>query len=363
MSARFLADHPAWRATVEGERARLVEHDGSAWLAIWNQAREHIGLWPIAGDPAAPPPPVAHTSPIGLPVGPEEALPLLAELIRLGTVGRLTNTSLWDAVVAAVLRRGVAVRRARYTYYTFCTAYGRSFATGVGDFSLTPDPGTVLALSDGQFAAVGATSGRPALRAAATAYLDRGGYWATLAPESLVKELGQVHRLGSWAAAVAAADFTGDFSVYPYGDAAVRAQAARAAPRIGFPDEAAEFKKLWCRWAATRVQLHTLTLFTLARGMGPVADRGASGTAHSAPRYRPPRLGPPVVTLSCAPRCRPRMRRGSRAWRPRAPSPYAASVARRRSAVRRRATRPRSSARCPESAAWPPAPWRSAPRT
>ncbi|WP_435611763.1 hypothetical protein [Streptomyces sp. bgisy159] len=274
MSTKIITEHPAWQTTAKEERARLVEHGGAAWLAVWNHRSEHLALWPVTGDPAAEQPPVAYTSPIELPAAPEQAAPLLDALVRLGTVARLTNTSLWDAIVTAVLRQVVTAKQAARKHRAFYTAYGRTFNTVAGEFATVPTPETVLGIDDDGFAAVGAKFNRNALRAAAEAYLDRGEHWATLDPESLIKELVEVRRIGPWTAAAAAADFTGDFSIYPHGDLAVRTWARKAAPALDFPSSDSEFEALWRRWAPARTQLHALTLFTLTWGSNDLNGHG-----------------------------------------------------------------------------------------
>ncbi|MCZ0980299.1 hypothetical protein O1L60_18430 [Streptomyces diastatochromogenes] len=270
MTTLVTVDHPAWNPTPTGGQARVVEHRGNVWLALWDRRNEHLALRPVTGDTAAEPPPVAYTSPIELPVAPEEAVPLLDELVRLGTVARLTNPSLWDAIVAAVLRRAGEAGQARQRDHAFRAAYGRGFATPAGELALVPTPEVVLALSDDGFAAAGAAYGGEALRLAAGAYLERGERWSGLAPEELAGELGEIPRLGPSAAAAAAADFTGDFSVSPYGDLALR-------------NSGREVEALWRRWTPTRAQRHALALFTLAydsrfrRGHHPVSPRPQYG--------------------------------------------------------------------------------------
>ncbi|MEU7021563.1 hypothetical protein ABZ990_13000 [Streptomyces sp. NPDC046203] len=270
----LISEHPAWRTTAEGARARLVEHDGAMWLAAWNQRSRHLDLRPVVGNSLAEPPTLAYTSSIELPDTPKRAEPLLDELVRLGTVVRLRNPSLWDSMVTAILRQVVSAKQAVRKHETFYSAYGRRFDTSAGELALAPTPEGVLALSDDEFAIVGAKFNRTALRAAAKAYLDRGEQWASLAPETLVKELVEVPRIGPWTAAAATADYTGDFSVYPHGDLAVRTWARKAAPDLDLPCTDGEFEELWRRWAPSRSQLHALTLFTLTWGSNAVNGHG-----------------------------------------------------------------------------------------
>ncbi|MFJ7258748.1 hypothetical protein ACIQV2_01045 [Streptomyces globosus] len=274
MSTTIITEHPAWLTTGKGERARLVEHQGAAWLAIWSDKARHLALWPLMGDAAAEQPPVAYTSSIELPAAPDGAEPLLDELVSLGTVARLNNPSLWDAIVTALLRQVVTAGQARKRHHSLYAAYGRSFTTAAGELALAPTPETLLQLSDEGYAAVGCKFNTSALRAAAEAYLDCGEKWATLDAESLIKELVEVPRIGPWTAAAAAADYTGDFSIYPHGDLAVRTWAGKAAPGLVFPSSDREFEALWRRWAPSRSHLHALTLFTLTWGSHDLNDRG-----------------------------------------------------------------------------------------
>lgn len=262
MSTTITIDHPGWRRADSGGVIRVVERDGVPWVARW--ANESLQLRSV-GNPKAREPDVAYTSPIRLPFS-DEAAPLVDELGRLGTIARLTNPSLWDAITTALLREAFQAASVRRIYLTYCEAYGRSVETPFGRLSLTPAPETVLGLSDEGFKAVGAAFHRTALRAAATAYLTHDDQWHRAAPDDLVRTLANVRRIGPWAAAAATADFTGDHSLYPHGDPALRAWATRVAPSLDLPDNEVKFEQLWRRWAPDRLALHTLTLFTLTWG-------------------------------------------------------------------------------------------------
>ncbi|WP_405679335.1 hypothetical protein OG859_18745 [Streptomyces sp. NBC_00048] len=264
MSTTIVTEHPGWHQTTTGEPVRVVEHQGAAWLAHWEREREHLLLRPLDAV-AEEQPPVAYTSAVDLPTAAEGAL-LLDELVSLGTVARLTNPSLWDAITTALLRQGVTVTQARTRHHAYYTAYGRTFDTPAGPLPVAPSPALVLQISDDGFSEVGAKSSRRGLRAAARAYLDRCDHWATLNAESLIKELVEVPYIGPWTAAAAAADFTGDHSVYPHADLSVRTSARRAAPGLTLPSAERQFEALWRQWAPTQSQIHALTLFTLAYG-------------------------------------------------------------------------------------------------
>ncbi|MFF8695229.1 hypothetical protein ACF08W_23800 [Streptomyces sp. NPDC015144] len=272
MSAKIITEHPGWQNTADGHRARLVEHAGTTWLALWDGSDGCLSFSPIEGDGDGEQPCPSLTSSVELPTF-EGAGPLLAELVGMDTVVRLDNPSLWDAIATAILRQVVSAKQALRKHRAFYGAYGQTVSTMAGDFARVPTAETVLGLSDEEFASAGTKFNRVALRAAAEAYLERGEHWSTLDPESLVKELVEVPRIGPWTAGAAAADFTGDFSIYPHGDLAVRTWARKAAPSLEFPRGETEFEAMWRRWAPSRPQLHALTLFTLTWGSNDLNDR------------------------------------------------------------------------------------------
>ncbi|WP_063759441.1 MULTISPECIES: DNA glycosylase family protein [Streptomyces] len=264
MTFTLITDHPAWHEP-HGQRVRLVEYQGAPWLAVCS-SDQALTLRPAAAAGYGQRPPLLTVTSSTLPA-PRTAAPLVQQLASLGTVQRLTNPSLWDAITTAILRQVVRADQARRVYRTWCQEHGPAVPTPAGAMSLCPAPETVLDLSDQQFAQTGTTFHRTALRAAAAAYRDHHHTWKHLGPDDLVKALQEVPRIGPWTAAAAAADYTGDFAVYPHGDLAVRTWARRAAPDHPFPDGERAFSAYWRRLAnEDRTHLHALTLFTLTWG-------------------------------------------------------------------------------------------------
>ena len=156
-------------------------------------------------------------------------------------------------------------RHAKRLYRDFCPGYGQRITHLNGDgYALFPAAETVLGLKDEQFASVGLTFKRRPLRAAAEAYLKHGAHWRDLPPDVLVQELQQHTAYRAVDGGAAVADYSNDFTHYPYADLAVRTWAKRAAPSYPWPDSEQAFGRLWQRLAGD--QLATLTLLTLAWG-------------------------------------------------------------------------------------------------
>ncbi|NGO71461.1 hypothetical protein [Streptomyces boncukensis] len=264
MTITLTTDHPGWLTGPASEPVRLVMYEDVPWLAVW-QPTAGLVLRPIGTENAVAPP-APRTAPHELPTAPEAA-PLVQRIATLGHAQRLTNPSLWDAITTAILRQVVRAEQARKVYRRWCANHGRAVDTSVGPLCLAPSPDTVLGLPDEAFAESGTRFHRTALCAAATAYIKHQAAWAQLAPEDLVKALDEIPRIGPWTASAAAADYTGDFSVYPHGDLAVRTWARLALPGYPFPDTDRAFAARWRRLANdNRTQLHALTLFTLTWG-------------------------------------------------------------------------------------------------
>ena len=271
--AVLMTDHPGWTLAPDGARVRLMATGTGRWLAVFTP-QDGLAVMNLSGDDSLKPTATvteAAELPAGLP-------PLLAALLTgLGTVVRMPTVWLWEAISTAILRQVVLAAQARKIHRAWCEKYGTIVDTAYGPLATVPGPETVLALSEADFKAVGAAFHRTALQAAAAAYLQHAGGWQNLTATDLRAALTLVPRIGWWTASAAAADHTGDFTVYPHHDLAVRTWARRAAPEHPWPDTEREFDATWQRLAGGDRQLHALTTYTLTWGTVH-ADRTSGGT-------------------------------------------------------------------------------------
>lgn len=250
--AVLLTDHPGWRPHGRKYRRAFLTDDGTL------TGTELDGQ---GGQPAVA---IVEVHRATLPESLAIEVPELAGALRgLGTVVRVANPSLWDALATAIVRQVIRASHATALYRRFADAYGpRPDGSDVATF---PSAETVLDLSDDQFRQSGMAFKRRPLRAAAEAFLKNGHRWWEFAPADLVADLQQVPRVGDWTARAAVADWSNDFGLYPYGDLAVRTWAAKAAPSYRWPDNERGFSRLWRQLAGDR--LAVMTLFTLAWGV------------------------------------------------------------------------------------------------
>lgn len=181
-----------------------------------------------------------------------------------GPVQRLRNPDLWDAIATAIIRQVIRAGQARKMYHAFADAFGEP--TPHNGPRALPAPEVVLDLTDEAFAELGMAFKRPGLRAAARSYAALGEKWAQLAPTAMISELQTVPRIGPWSAGAIVADYTGDFSLYPYGDMAVRKHARAAAPSLDLPNTAGVFAARWAASTTSAAELSTVTALTLALG-------------------------------------------------------------------------------------------------
>ncbi|MFI9558898.1 hypothetical protein [Nonomuraea endophytica] len=248
-----MLDHPAWD-TDAGAPARAVRAGSATWVLTTTPAYAAT-LVDGGGSPPAPdvhdPSRLDHAR---LPEG------LSRALTALGRVQRVRTIDLWEALATAIIRQVIRARQARVMHHAFRQAHGER----AGALALMPTPDRVLDLREEEFAALGMAFKRRPLQTAARAYLDHGAEWAELPPDVLVKELQSVPRIGPWTAAAAVADVSGDFSLYPYADLAVRTWAALADPATTWPADEPGFAATWRRLAGP--YLSALTVLTLAWG-------------------------------------------------------------------------------------------------
>lgn len=256
-------DHPAWHSYDNGTHARAVRTASGIWVLAHDHRGLHVDCVEGTEDVK---PTIVTTDPANVPSAAPQAL--RTGLHGLGVSQRLANPWLWDAITTAILRQVVRADQARKLYRAWCSTYGTAIEGPFGTLAVAPAHTHVLELADESFAAVGAKFHRTALQAAAEHYERHRTAWEEAPPEDLFAGLTTIPRIGPWTARAAAADFTGDFSVYPHDDLAVRTWAAQIAPAYPWPAKTDKaFGPLWTGWAGTdRTALHTLTLATLTWG-------------------------------------------------------------------------------------------------
>ena len=263
MTGVLTTDHPAWHTATDGARERAVRAGAGLWVMSYDSQGLRIDC--VEGSEDVKPSFVA-TDPADLPAAAPAAL--RSGLTELGVSQRLANPWLWDAITTAILRQVMRADQARKLYRNWCSTYGTAVAGPFCSLAIAPDPTRVLRLPESSFAAVGAKFHRTALQAAAEQYEQHHAAWEHLDATALVAALTGIPRIGPWTARTAAADFTGDFSIYPHDDLAVRTWASQIAPTYPWPDKKDKaFGPLWTGWAGdNHTALHTLTLATLTWG-------------------------------------------------------------------------------------------------
>lgn len=202
--------------------------------------------------------------------------PALGKRMRsMKIIARWANTDLWDALATAIIRQVIRAAHARRLYTTMCETFGPTFSTVDGPVSLFPDARTVLGITDTEFAELGLSFKRDTLRAAAQAYLTTASEWTTLSPAELVPALTAVHRVGEWTSRATAADYSNDFSLYPYGDLAVRTWATTMDAETDWPATDVAFARTWENMAAADLSAWTVSTLTFGAQHGRSTTSGA----------------------------------------------------------------------------------------
>ncbi|SER20290.1 hypothetical protein [Actinokineospora terrae] len=260
--ATLMLDHPAWTTTPDGRCVRACRTGETVATVIGVPTETgHGHTVDLVAPGGAPTPVIDIVDPAGA-SGPEE---IVAPLRADGPVGRVRNPDLWDALTTSAIRQVIRADQARKLHRGFREAHGLAVDTAAGRVFLMPDPDTVSALSDAEFARVGLKFFRRVLRACADWYRKCADDWAQMTAPELVTALQAVPRIGPWSAGATVADHTGDFTYYPHSDLAVRTWAAHLAPTHAWPDDDRGFAAHWRD--ITGDHLSDLTLLTLAWGV------------------------------------------------------------------------------------------------
>ena len=251
--------HPAW-ATGPGCAASRVLRTTPHPTLVTLRPTGQLAVTPHDADT---PHPLITTATTGRGEPNPTPLPLRRVFDPLGVVAWYRNPSLWDAIAAAIIRDAHRTK-APTIYQALCRTAGRRVASAdrCHPHRLFPTPEVFAHNTTPGSGASKACRVTPRLYTAAHDWLTHGTTWPSLQPAELVATLQHRDYLGAWAARVAVADWSGDYSHYPYAALPFRYVLSRAAPSLTWPDTALEFAAQWRDLAGER--LSALTVLTLA---------------------------------------------------------------------------------------------------
>lgn len=188
---------------------------------------------------------------IALPL-PQEALMVLPETLATRfrsqmPLTHMASPSLGEAVIKAVIRQVISASHARRLLHRFLTVWGPSLFDGETHSYGFPSLKQIAQLSSESLQAEGLGYKSRLLPRIASDLLEQHieQQMTHLSHEALVERLQQVKGIGRWTARVAVCDVTGDWSVYPFEDLAVRTWAARLWPEYAWPKNEKDFLSAW----------------------------------------------------------------------------------------------------------------------
>ncbi len=230
----LMVEHPGWVA----ERTRYVRAVGCGFCS-----EPHLLTARVARGSRA----IVGSTSFSAALLIESSLPeeLVSNLARLGTVVRFRNPCLWDAIGTAILRQVIRAAHSRDMYRRFSQSQGVSVGAQNTVAFAFPSPGTVLELTDAEFAELGMRFKMRPLRQAAERFVEYHGSWREATPPQLKEALQEVPGIGRWTAGAAVADWSNDWSLYPFEDLAIRKWSAHASPNFAWPQSETSFATMW----------------------------------------------------------------------------------------------------------------------
>jgi len=256
----LMIEHPAWQ-TLNGEQTRVFTGSKAEKWLVHGRGKD-LTMTPIGKTRN----PLETDNFSCIPTSLATTAPgFLAPFQKAVLVRRFPNPSLWDAIGTAIVRQVIRASQAKKLYRLFCANYGEQVTLPDGEErGVFPDATETLPLSNEASARTGMTFKRRPLRQAAEEFLEHGAIWEKLPPPDLKLALCQGKGIGNWTAGAAVADYTNDWSLYPYADRAVHIWTARVTPTLHWPSTKNEFATPWEAFCGPH--LSSMTSCTLAWG-------------------------------------------------------------------------------------------------
>ena len=172
---------------------------------------------------------------------------LAARFLRVTPLVHVASATLGEALIKAILRQVISATQAKKLLHRFILEYGPSAVDETTSSYGFPSLESIAALPPADLVACGFGYKANILPRIARDLLDTHleEKIQHLPSETAIEVLQQLKGVGRWTARVAICNLTGDWSVYPFEDLAVRTWAARLWPGIPWPREEKAFLQSW----------------------------------------------------------------------------------------------------------------------
>ena len=191
--------------------------------------------------------------------------PLARRFLEQAPLVHIASASLGEAVIKAVIRQVISAPQAKKLLHRFITQYGPTLEYGGATMYGFPSLACMVDLVPEALLSCGLGYKARIIPRIARDLLEQG--WEEQLPqistETAVTLLQHVKGIGRWTARVAMCDLTGDWSVYPYEDLAVRTWARRFWPDVAWPRKETSFSEAWQEMHGRYTGL--ITFYTLAQ--------------------------------------------------------------------------------------------------
>ncbi len=175
----------------------------------------------------------------------------------------IRSTTLFEAVIKAVIRQVVSSRQAQKQIHAFSSQFGKQYLLGGIHYQLFPSAPDLSELSTEDIAKCGIGFKGKIISNIVKEFLchDLEQRVLSVSPIEGLDILRSVKGIGDWTSRIIICDITGDWSLYPIDDIAVRTWTKKWFPNFSWPQNSKEFKAAWIEYTGSLVG--PMTFYTL----------------------------------------------------------------------------------------------------
>jgi DNA-3-methyladenine glycosylase II len=172
---------------------------------------------------------------------------LAEKLNNIAPLVHIASASLEEAIVKAIIRQVISAGHAKTLIHRFITRFGECYEYEGFLCYRFPTPERIIASPLEDLISCG-LGFKAKLIKSVIEKLEEDGLRGMLGNASInttLEHLQGIKGIGQWTAHITVSDITGDWSLYPFDDLAVRTWASKLWPNQGWPQSPKDFRKEW----------------------------------------------------------------------------------------------------------------------